>query len=138
MSKYQEMKNDRMAAMKDRSNPVARIQKNILTLLLGELDGIAKDKKIDVSDDMVVQSCKKLVKANSETIKAMHSDDLVKENEFLEKYLPTQLSEDELRKIITDLEPKNIGQVMGFLGKNHKGKFDGGLASSLAKGILAK
>jgi uncharacterized protein YqeY len=139
MNKYQEIKKDRMAAMADRSNPVAQIQKNILTLLKGELDAIAKDKKIEEpNDDMVIQVCKKLVKANNDTIKAKHSDDLVTENKFLTKYIPQQLSEDELRGMITELNPKNIGQAMGFLSKNHKGLFDGNLAKDITLEILAQ
>lgn len=137
MTLYEQMKKNRIAAMKDRNNPNAKIEKSILTTLLGELDQNAKRAQSEVTDDMVVQSCKKLIKANDETIESRHSDDLVKENEFLKSYLPQQLSEDELRLLIVEMNATNLGQIMGTLSKQYKGKFDGKLAQTIAKEVLS-
>mgnify|MGYP001024685809 FL=1 len=58
----------------------------------------------------------------------------------LEKYMPKQLSEDEIRKIVTDIVAGNDGMKMGDVMKavmSHvKGKADGKVVSAIVKEIL--
>ena len=53
--------------------------------------------------------------------------------ELLNKYLPKQLSEDEIRAIIASLEDKKIPSVMKHFKANYQGQVDKRLVSKIAK-----
>lgn len=53
--------------------------------------------------------------------------------ELLNKYLPKQLSEDEIRAIIASLEDKKIPSVMKHFKANYQGQVDNSLVSKIAK-----
>ena len=59
---------------------------------------------------------------------------------ILESYLPSQFSEDELRKIVSDYvsttEGANMGSVMGYLKQHFGGQYDGKMASTVAKNAV--
>lgn len=68
-----------------------------------------------------------------------------KEIEILKKYLPEQLSEEELKKLVQEAvektgakEIKEMGKVMAELNPKIKGKADGGVVSRLVKDLLIK
>jgi len=65
------------------------------------------------------------------------------EMEILKKYLPEQLSEEEIKKIVKEAisqsgakEQKDMGKVMAVLMPKVKGKADGGLVSKIVKELL--
>ncbi len=67
-----------------------------------------------------------------------------KELEILEVYLPAQMSEEEVRKLVEETvkaagatTPADIGKVMGVLMPKIKGKADGGLVSKIVKESLS-
>ncbi len=69
----------------------------------------------------------------------------MKESEFLMKYMPAQMSEDEIRdlvkKAIQDsgaVSDKEIGKVMGLLMPQVKGKADGVVVQKIVKEELGK
>lgn len=66
-----------------------------------------------------------------------------KEINILKKYLPEQLSEEELKKLVSESiskvgasEIKDMGKVMADLNPNLKGRADMGLVSKLVKDLL--
>jgi len=66
-----------------------------------------------------------------------------KEIEILQKYLPEQLSEEEIKKLAKEAikkigaeEPKDMGKVMAELMPKVKGKADGSLVSKIVKDFL--
>lgn len=66
-----------------------------------------------------------------------------KELEILQKYLPEQLSEEEVRKIVEEAiaqtgasSPQDMGKVMAALMPKVKGKADGSLLASIVKEFL--
>ncbi len=66
------------------------------------------------------------------------------EGEVIAKYLPEQLSEDDVKKMIAaaiastgDAGPADMGKVMGVLKAQVAGKADGGMVSGLVKAALA-
>ena len=68
-----------------------------------------------------------------------------KEIEVLQKYLPEQLSEDEIRKLVKESiistgakEPKDMGKVMAELNPKVKGRSEGGIVSRIVKEELSK
>ncbi|MEI9910135.1 MAG: GatB/YqeY domain-containing protein [Bacteroidota bacterium] len=94
----------------------------------------------------------KLVKQRKDSLEIFEQQnraDLAKkereEIEVIEKFLPKQLSAEELKeivsKIITEVgasSPADMGKVMGAATKQLAGKADGKTISSLAKELLAK
>ena len=65
------------------------------------------------------------------------------EMEILLPYLPTQLSEEEIRKLVKDTiakvgatGPQDLGKIMGALAPQTKGKVDGNLVSKIVKELL--
>jgi uncharacterized protein YqeY len=62
------------------------------------------------------------------------------EIEQIRKYLGDQLDEAALRAVITELiegGADSIGKVMGGLNQKYKGKFEGAVASAVAKELLS-
>ena len=65
------------------------------------------------------------------------------EGELITTYLPAQLSEDEIKKLIADAiaqtgasGPAGMGQVMKIVSPQTQGKADGGTVSALVKAAL--
>ena len=65
------------------------------------------------------------------------------ELDIIAKYLPEQLSEDELRELVAGAiaktgasEPKDFGKVMGMVMKEVKGRADGAQVQQLVKELL--
>ncbi len=68
-----------------------------------------------------------------------------KELEILQAYLPAQMGEEEIRKLVVDAvkqtgasSPGDMGKVMGALMSKVKGKADGGLVSKIVREKLGK
>ena len=61
------------------------------------------------------------------------ADEIAKQKELIEKYLPQMMSEDEIRKEIEKLEDKKIPNVMKHFKTNFNGLCDMGLVSKIAK-----
>lgn len=67
------------------------------------------------------------------------------ELQMLEAFLPKQMGEEEIKKLVDDAvaksgatSPADIGKVMGILMPQVKGKADGGLVSKLVREALNK
>jgi uncharacterized protein len=97
----------------------------------------------------VIQREGKQHKDSIEQFKAAGREELVakeqKELEILEKYLPEQMGEEDVRKLVDDAitqtsasSLQDIGKVMGVLMPKVKGKADGGLVSKIVREELAK
>ena len=108
--------------------------------------------KKDTDDDDIKKLLKKMIKQRSESIdvyKKNNRDDLLKieenEHKILSDYLPKQLSEEETKKICSEVAQKlgassikDMGKVMGELKKNYSDTLDFSKAGSLLKEILGK
>ena len=106
--------------------------------------------KKDTDDSDIAKLLKKMIKQRNESIdvyKKNKRDDLLKieQNEvnILAAYLPKQLSEEETKKLCSDivskLEAKSIkdmGKIMGELKKNHSESVDFSIAGKIIKQIL--
>lgn len=65
---------------------------------------------------------------------------LGKENAYLETYLPSLMSEDQIREVIKfhheTIPFAGMGEIMKLLNSTNPGKFDKGVASKIAKEFL--
>ena len=108
------------------------------------------EKESQLVDEETIEVISSEVKKRKEAILEFEKgqrQDLVekekKELEILEKYLPEQLSEEEIKKIAKEAidkveakEAKDVGKVMAELMPKVKGKADGSLVSKIVKELL--
>lgn len=109
------------------------------------------NKKHELSDDEVIAIIAKQIKSRKEAIlefeKANRSD-LVEQNqkeiEILNTYMPEQLSEEEIIKVIEEAFAKinptserDMGKIIGSVSPILKGKADMGLVSKIVKEKLS-
>ena len=106
----------------------------------------------DLKEEDEVKLLQKLLKSRKDSLEiytAQNRQDLaVKEEEeiaIIEKFLPAQMSPEELKsillKIITDTgasSPADMGKVMGVATKQLAGKTDGKSISTMVKELLSK
>ena len=106
---------------------------NLLSTIIGECEQISKNP----SHDEILRVIQKMFKDNAETIKVCTREgiraDLNKENEFLSRFLPQSLTENELIAIINSqiAAGKNMSGIMKYLSENYKGRYDGKGAARL-------
>ncbi|MGI6348872.1 MAG: GatB/YqeY domain-containing protein [Eubacteriaceae bacterium] len=135
--------NDFKEAMKNKEV----IKKQTVTMVRAAILSHEKNHKVVLDDagivDIIVSECKKRREALKEFEKAGREDlieQTEKEIEVLMKYLPEQLSEEEVEAevvaVIEQMNPagiKDMGKVMAVLMPKLKGKADGSLISQLVK-----
>ncbi|NLG75812.1 MAG: GatB/YqeY domain-containing protein [Xanthomonadaceae bacterium] len=108
------------------------------------------DERITLDDTQVLAIIEKMIKTRKESIAQFQTggrEDLVakeqKEVELLQTYLPEQLSEAELDKLIADAIAqtgattiKDMGKVMGLVKQQAQGRADMGVVSGKIKAKL--
>ena len=115
------------------------------------LESTKDASKSEISDELAQQIISKLHKQRMDAYKIYVdqnrkdlADDEIQQAKILEKYLPKQLSETEIKTelelIIVDVGASSmadIGKVMGKAMASLKGKADGSLISKLVKELLS-
>lgn len=118
-----------------------------------EKPGLSKEeleKNSQLTDEEIIEVIFSEIKKRKEAILEFSKGkrlDLVeketKEKEILEKYLPEQLSEEEIKKLAKEIidklgakEIKDMGRVIRELMPKVKGKTDGSLVSKIVKDLL--
>ena len=134
-----------------------RIQISTYRLILSgikdlDISNRSGPNKKDTDDGDIKKLLKKMIKQRSESIdiyKKNNRKDLLeveeKESEILSGYLPKQLSEEETKKICTQIASKlgassikDMGKVMGELKKQYEDSLDFAKAGVLLKELLNK
>ena len=110
---------------------------------------IAKGSELDETDvNQVLQKAVKIRKEAIEMYQQAGRQDLVNkesgELQIIQKYLPQPLSEDEIKRVIAEIQAslnlsseKDLGRLMGAIMTKVQGKADGKLVQQLAKAALA-
>ena len=105
-----------------------------------------------IKDEEEIKLLQKLVKQRKDSLEIYEKqgrEDLAskerEEIEVIEKFLPKQLSEEELKDIIYGIimetgesSPSDMGKVMGAANKQLAGKADGKMIAGIVKQLLAK
>lgn len=144
---YDTIMTDMKDAMKSRDKETL----STLRFLKSAIDLFKINNKMDrtdsPSDDVVIEVVSKQVKTHKESIEEFKKagrndlvDNLLKEVEILSKYLPEQLSEEEVRSKIEEVissinatSIKDMGRVMKELTPIFKGKADMKLVNTIVK-----
>ena len=142
------LKDELIIAMKDKNqlrvSTLRMVNASIKDLEISQ----RTNKQVDeISDDEIINILVKMVKQRKEaaaTYKQGNRDDLSKkeldEIQIIEEFLPKQLSEGDVIKIVEDLISENnisdisgMGLLMSEIKKKYSGQLDLGLASKIIK-----
>ena len=105
---------------------------------------------VELTDDQVIAVLRKEVKQRKETLAELADssrDDLIEQTNaeiaVLQKHLPAELSEEEIRKVVQEIvdamdpEQRNMGSMMKAAMAQLKGKADGKVISAIVRELLA-
>ncbi|MES2014265.1 MAG: GatB/YqeY domain-containing protein [Patescibacteria group bacterium] len=139
MSLQQQIKGDMVAAMKAREALKVEVLRGLMAACTNELVALKRMPTEELSDEQVLTVIRREVKKRKDSIEQFtkgNRPELATKEEaervMLDAYLPTLMSQDEIRKIaeskkaelgVTD--KKEAGKFMGALMKDLQGKADG-------------
>lgn len=142
----EELMKDLKEAMKEKNT----IKKDTVQMVRAAILQIEKDKGIEVDDNKIIEIIAKEVKGKKDALVEFEKggrEDLIeqtnKEIEVLEKYLPKQLSKDEITEIVKDIivslgatSIKDMGPVMKEAKAKIGAAADGRTINEVVKELL--
>ena len=145
------MKDELLQDLKEAMKNKDTLRKDTITMLRAAILQVEKDSQKTLTDDEICAIVAKEVKKRKESVKEYEyagrqdiADSLKQEVEILSKYLPEQLSQEEIVKLVEDAvkesgaaSPRDMGKVMSILRPKTAGKADGKLVSDIVKEKLA-
>ncbi|WP_303861818.1 GatB/YqeY domain-containing protein [Alkalibaculum bacchi] len=143
MSLKEQLVADLKQSMKDKDT----IAKSAITLVRAAILQVEKDERRELYEDDIIDIISKQVKQRKDVLidfQKANRQDLIdqteREIEVLTKYLPQQLSEEELKVIVLDAinevgatSMKDMGKIMGIVMPKIKGRADGGMVNKIVK-----
>ncbi|NTW71863.1 MAG: GatB/YqeY domain-containing protein [Eubacteriaceae bacterium] len=144
------LKEKLMADLKTSMKEKDTIRKSTITMVRAAILQNEKDNRVVLDDEDILGVISKQVKQRKDSFaefeKAQREDlmeQTSKEIDILMEYLPKQLSEDELRVIVSEAinkvgatSLKDMGKIMAAVMPEVKGKADGGSINKLVKEFL--
>jgi uncharacterized protein len=136
MSLLQTIKEDALRARKSR----VAVEASLLTTLGSEAAMVGKNAgNRETTDEEVQAVVRKFLKNNAEALTVVVGDGRAlyeEERAILQRYVPAELTEDELRAEISqmgEVGPKDMGRVMGALNAKYAGRVNGKMVAELLK-----
>ena len=123
----------------------------VLRTLHSDIKNVAINAQKEITDETVLDVLSKSIKQRNESIEMLRKggrEQNAQEEEktlaVYQKYLPQQLTEEEVKALIAEIKaqvgaqgPQDMGKVMKELSPKAKGRFDGRRLSELVKEALA-
>lgn len=135
-----DMKKDNMLAMREHNQMARDILSVVMNKVMLVNIELRKDGK-ELTDADVIQIVQKTMKdltEDSENYRRAKNDteaeNVLKQRDYLAKYLPQMMSEEEIRSIIDNMEDKSIGNIMRTFKTQYAGKVDMALVNKIARG----
>ena len=139
----EKIQNDYITAFKEKDI----LKKEVLSLLKGAIQNAEINKKDDLTDDEIIDIVNKQIKLRKDGISEFEKANRLKlvdkykeEISILQKYMPEELTEEEINKIIedviNDIKPegmKDFGKIMKEITPKIKGRADIGSVSNKIK-----
>ena len=139
-----------MEELKNAMREKDEMKKNVVTMVRAAVKQVEVDNRVELDDEGIVEIIAKEVKKRKDALpeyeKSGREDailELKSEIDYLMKYLPEQLSEEEVKEIViaTIAETgaagmKDMGKVMSAVIAKTKGRADGKIISQLVKANL--
>ena len=149
MGLKEKLQNDLTEAIRGRDELTSGTIRMVLTAITNE--EVSGKEARTLKDDEIITVLSREAKKRREASEAFEAAGRADkaatekaEGEVIAKYLPAQLSEDEIKSLITQAisstgaaGPADMGKVMGILKPQVAGKADGGTVSALVKSALA-
>jgi uncharacterized protein YqeY len=146
MSLIQQITDDMKLFMREKN----QIGLSTVRMLKSEIKYAEIEKKESLTDDEVIKVIQSAIKKRKDAAEQYANagrkelaDKELAEIEILKKYMPEQLSEEELKKIIKDVinevgadSPKQFGVVMKTVMSKVQGRADGKIVSKLVKEVF--
>ena len=147
MSLKEILAEDLKSAMKDKDI----VRKNTVQMVRAAVLQVEKDKKITLDDEGVLEVIAKQLKQRKDSLPDYEKtgrDDLIAELkaeiDVLMKYLPQQLTKEELEVIVKDAiastgasSIKDMGKIMPCVMPQTKGRADGKMINEIARAMLS-
>jgi len=152
----QQLQNDATSALKSGNKFIAETLRMALAAILTKEKEkrykIKSEKDVELADEEVTDIITSEIKKRKDAI-ALYlqgkrpelAEKEQKEIDILKKYLPEQLSEEEIKNLVKEAiaktaakEIKDMGKVMSELNPKIKGKADSGEVSKIVKEFLSK
>ena len=131
MGLKQQLKDAHIKAMKEKDT----LRKNLFSVLLGEIKN-QEISGVESTDENVLLVIRKMEK----TLLQVNTPESQLEIECIKPFLPSLMSEDKVREILTDLidsgVSKNMGELMKNFNSQYKGKADNKIVSQVIKELL--
>jgi len=137
---------DMIAAMKAKNPSLGTLRMLKADIMKYEVSGPNKS----ATDEVVLEILKRSIKQRKEAAEGFKkggnleaAEKETNEISYLEKYMPEQLSEDEVKKAIQEIinqlsaGPGDFGKVMGMAMGKLNGKADGGMVNKVVKTLLS-
>ena len=146
------LKQDLMVALKEAMQNKDTLRKETITMLRAAILQVEKDELKELTETEMQAIVAKETKKRRESITDFEKggrpdivEQLNKEIEILSVYLPEQLTEAEITKMVIEAISvvgatgmKDMGKVMGSLREKTAGRADGKLVSDIVKAELSK
>ncbi len=141
------LKEDLLKELKEAMQAKDTIKKDTITMLRAAILQIEKDGQKELSEDDMFAIVAKEVKKRRESLEEYKKagrqdiiDNLNREIEILEVYMPEQLTEDKIREIVLNAieevqaaSIKDMGKVMQNVRAKTQGRADGKVISEIVK-----
>jgi len=131
--------------IKDAMKSGDKLKVSVLRMLLADIINVEKSGKDFKLIDVIKGYAKKLKKTIEEYERLHIKDKIVSYNEELkivEEFLPKQMSDEELEKVVTELieseKPEDIGSAMKIVMGKYKDIADGKKVQALVKELFLK
>ncbi len=124
-------------------------EKGVLRFLLAAIKNAQIEKQGELSDQEVLQIIRKQIKKEEEELEFNQKagrpevvEEIKVKIDILKKYLPPQLSKEEIKKKVLSLvpadqlSPQNFGQLMGRLVKEFSGQVDNSQLAQVLKELI--
>ncbi|MEE1038927.1 MAG: GatB/YqeY domain-containing protein [Eubacterium sp.] len=147
MTLKERLMNDFKDAMKSKDE----VKKNTINLARAAIKQVEVDTRTELTDDEILPIIAKQVKMRRDALADFEKggrtdlmDAYKTEIEILEVYLPAQLSEEEIRKVVEEVAAQlgieggkqNMGKLMGPVMGKVKGQADGGAVKKVVMEFL--
>tara|TARA_B100001758_G_C18102928_1_gene449452 strand:- start:39 stop:491 length:453 start_codon:yes stop_codon:yes gene_type:complete len=121
-----------------------------LRMAVSELKKEEIDTRTEITDETSIKILQRMIKQRKESMSQFNDagrEELAEkealEISILEEFMPQQMEEDEIRKIVSKAiesagatSPQDMGKVMGMLKSEFQGNADMGLVSKIVKEFL--
>jgi uncharacterized protein YqeY len=137
--------------MKDAMKARDKLKLSTIRMINSLIKNAEIEKRGELTDEEIVQLLMKYAKQRREAIEMYEKggrQDLVEKEKaelaIVESYLPKQLTEEEIRKLVKEAieavgasSPKDLGKVMQYVMPRVKGRAEGSVVNKIAREILA-